>query len=295
MHLELPGVSLAGHFIISTDKRGVLAEFDNLITDGGLSRFRFEHSYADYCFVGSGNTPPANADTQLQNRLAVTSDTYSSTTNFVSAVTPMYASCSRFFEFPIGTAAGNLSEIGAGWFISSGVYGLFSRALILDSEGLPTTITILPTEVLRVVYTVRMYIPEGDTTGTVTLAGNVGGTHNWVLRASGVGQSNYWSAIYGLKASNTFNSGGLIYARSGIVTSITSAPGGTAWVNTSGSGNSNASWGTSVGSITVNSLQLSNYLGKEFQVGFTPAISKTYLQILTLNWSQPTVSRYVAP
>lgn len=69
------------------------------------------------------------------------------------------------FEFPAGRATGNLTEVGVGW-TSDGVIipnannnRVFSRALILDASGQPTTLTVLADEILRVTYMLRLYVP----------------------------------------------------------------------------------------------------------------------------------------
>lgn len=151
--------------------------FPNLITDAGLEHMATSSSWLNYCQVGSGNSAPTFTDTSLQSRIASTSS-LTSTNNGVTSSPPYYAYCTRVFEFAEGAAAGNLSEVGVGW-ASSG--SLFSRALILDGSGSPTTITVLPDEVLRVTYQFRFYVPTADTTGQLTLNGVV---YNWTARAS---------------------------------------------------------------------------------------------------------------
>src|SRR5690606_4774599 len=63
-------------------------------------------------------------------------------------------------QFGQGQAAGNLSEIGIQHTSTSGP--LWSRALILDGQGNPTTITVLPDDFLTCYYTLRIMIPKED-------------------------------------------------------------------------------------------------------------------------------------
>ena len=298
--LVIPGGQVSGHFVISSDQRGVLAEFDNLITDAGLSRM-YSYDYLNYCYVGTGSTPPTVNDTALVNRVGTTNKTNGST-NTVQSTPPYFAEHTKYYEFPVGTATGNLTEVGVGW-LDSGVYKLFSRALILDAGGLPTTITILSTEMLRVTYSLRLYIPTGDTTGTITLGGNIGGTHNWTLRAAQITTSGSWQAGQPMGPSYVYSGPWnddtvipRIFAYSEEMGTLFTQPTGHGVSCTGDRGTTtSASWGVTSGSITVKSLWITNYSHGRYQVEFDPPISKSNLQTLTLSWSNPSWSRYVAP
>ena len=164
---------------IESEQRIVTDWFPNLITDGGLDILatRSFGSASSYCQVGSGNTTPAFTDSDLASYVA-----YVGGTSAYSLDMPLlYQQCDRTYSFGLGVAAGNLSEIGVGWGTST---NLFSRALILDSEGSPTTITVLSDEYLTVIYSYRMYGLLADTTGSVTFTGNLAGTYGWTLRHS---------------------------------------------------------------------------------------------------------------
>ena len=278
--LVIPGGQVSGHFVISSDQRGVLAEFDNLITDAGLSRMN-SYDYLTYCYVGTGSTPPAVNDTALVNRVATTNKINAST-NTVQSTPPYFAEHTKYYEFPVGTATGNLTEVGVGW-LDSGVYKLFSRALILDAGGLPTTITILSTEMLRVTYSLRLYIPTGDTTGTITLGGNIGGTHNWTLRAAQITTYGSWFAGQPMGPMYTYsssqNSGDVsprIFAYSGKLGTLFTKPSGYGVSCTGDPGAVNsASWNVNSGSVTVKSLWIISYQHGMYQVEFDPPISKS--------------------
>ena len=87
---------------------------------------------------------------------------------------------------------------------------LFSRALILNNVGVPTTLTVLANEYLNVSYQVQIYNPTVDTTGTVVVAGT---TCNYTMRAAYAGDPGYWGfggfnsypKPFGLAGCNVFN------------------------------------------------------------------------------------------
>lgn len=56
---------------------------------------------------------------------------------------------------PRGAAAGNISELTCGW--GGNNVSAFARALVRDAEGNPTTITILPDEVLTLTWELRRW------------------------------------------------------------------------------------------------------------------------------------------
>lgn len=152
--------------------------FPNLITNAGLDLLGTTggtYVYT-YCRVGSGNTAPAFTDTALVSPVAA-SGTEQSTANGVNRAGTFYAWRRTTIRFANGAAAGTLAEVG----VSPAATGaLFSRALILDSGGSPTTITVLSDETLDVTYELRLYPTLTDAVGTVDISGT---TYNWTARA----------------------------------------------------------------------------------------------------------------
>jgi hypothetical protein len=170
-------VGLSGHVcmylqkVLKRDEKGSpielsspdkVADFRNLITNRGLDKFGDEGNIGDVCFVGSSNTTPAVTDTSLVS--VVASENVNSAVN--SIVAGNYASTTRSYIFPEGEAEGNLQEIGFGDG-TVGAQDLFSRALIKDEFGDPTTLTVLSNEVLTVTWELRIRIPTGDANLTV--------------------------------------------------------------------------------------------------------------------------------
>jgi hypothetical protein len=153
--------------------------FPNLITDNGLDlvyntpagTFGIKYFNVATC-VGSGNTPPAVTDTTLETLVATERDPNDfkfSTVTFVDevGVTPAYWKSVASWRFATGAAAGNLTEIGVGYDYDN----LFSRALIVDGAGNPTTITVLADEVLDVTYELRVYIDKSQVPFTIDISG----------------------------------------------------------------------------------------------------------------------------
>lgn len=154
--------ALAGFFkfeaVRPDGSRRLLADWQkNLILDSGLNRIGVG-STIDSCQVGTGSTAPAVGQTGLASLLA-NSSAVQSTVGGTDTPTNTYAWIRRTFRFNAGVATGNLTEVGVGW-----ASGLFSRALIKDSGGTPTSITVLADEYLDVTYELRSYPTMTDQT-----------------------------------------------------------------------------------------------------------------------------------
>lgn len=142
--------------------------FKNLVLDSGLNQLSIDNVLSRVC-VGSGNTPPEYNQTSLENFIASTNTVQGGDTTGTNANDPMYYWAKRTFRFGEGVARGNLSEIGVGWSDS----GLFNRALIKNSNGEPTTITVLSDEFLDVIVEVRVY-PQKTFSGEFSLKNKLG-------------------------------------------------------------------------------------------------------------------------
>lgn len=205
-------VGLAGRFKIEATnaagvKRTVVDWFDNLLTDKGLDMCAQNSigTNLGYCRLGSGNTPPTVLDVGLESQVGFVSA--SSATTGATTVSPYYKWVRNVYRFGPGVADGNLSEIGIG---PTSTGQLFSRALIKDALGSPTTITILPDETLDVSYEFRVYVTEADWTGDIVIGGV---THAATIRAANagdalnVGQSFTFSNTNFISAGNAYNLG----------------------------------------------------------------------------------------
>lgn len=133
--------------------------FDNLITDRGLDLLgepgHLTGSTLGACCVGSSNSTPAVSDTALGQQIAIKN---TDAVNFFIVPAERYVYWRTYVVFDRGAAAGNISEVGVG----KDAANLFSRALIRDQEGNPTTITVLADEYLTVYYYLRLLQPTVD-------------------------------------------------------------------------------------------------------------------------------------
>lgn len=198
--INLPSVGVSGHFVLhlhDADTSGSVipgtsrkvAEFDNLITDYGLDSMAGP-GFLNFCQVGSGSQEPSYSDTALGSKIAD-----SSQGSFAQGIQgDDYSSVVGTYTFGQGNASGNLSEIGI-----SGASGgqLFSRALILDASGNPTTITVEDIAILTVTYEFRLYVSLADTTGTVDVGGVTRNTVSRISHMSGKA-AHYLNAVSGI-------------------------------------------------------------------------------------------------
>lgn len=170
-------LQMAGRFKFVAHKKDgssrVLADwFDNLILDTGLERLG-TGGVLGRCAVGADSTMPAVGQTALLNFIASTT-----TINAIFrsvAEDQSYVASQYVYRFAEGVAAGNLSEVGVGWADEA----MFSRALIKDDFGDPTTITVLSDELLDVIYEVRVYPDLSDKVFNVDISGT---TYEFTLR-----------------------------------------------------------------------------------------------------------------
>lgn len=187
-----------GKPIESTAQTVGMVDGHNLLTNAGMNAFATTYWYAgggqSYCCVGSGNTPPLPGDTQLQSLIAQTTNQPSGIGNSygLNSSDPQnpYGYMRVVWRFENGSAAGNLQEVGIRIYGGSNpaTDPLLSRALILDVNGNPTSITVLGDETLDVFWESRVYVPGGDVTGSVTLEGIV---YNYTLRPLDVNGTQY--------------------------------------------------------------------------------------------------------
>lgn len=182
--------TLSGRYnLVITKPDGTTTEsgwFDNLILDQGLDQIGVTGSVCNVCQVGTGNTAVLPTQTALTTLLASrgnASDQYGFPSETYSNGPPTYGSVHRFtYAFPQGAVIGNLAEIGVGW-ASTGPT-LFSRALIVDGGGAPTTITVTAIDQLTVYYQLTMVPTTTAVSGSVILAGI---TYNYVSSIANAG------------------------------------------------------------------------------------------------------------
>lgn len=213
-------------------------EFPNMILNQGLDRMgQASNSGVLTSFhVGAGSTPVQPTDTGLAAPIAtVTWGGQAADNGYVAAEKYHWRSWSQ--RFGQGKAAGNLTEVAIGWATSDTDMGngkLFSRALILDANGQPTTLVISANEFLTLTYELRNYVPTGDVVTTATIDG-VERTVT-IRPANNAKTQDGWGSL--LPAVNPYNGGqSMIYDGivpcTGVIKGENSMPDGQANINQS--------------------------------------------------------------
>lgn len=288
---------MAGYFIlqaVNVDTGTVrhLAEFENLILDAGLERMG-TGDYLDVCRIGSGNSVPTVLQTALDNKIASTNSVQSGVYG-AQGTAPYYGWKKKTFRFNAGVATGNLSEVGVGWGNTTTDGFLYSRALIKDGNGDPTTITVLADEFLDVTYELRLYPNLTDVTITGLDLGQ--STHDVTIRAAEVTSAIDWGAGLGrqvvLSSERGYSGDSKLY--NGAIGVITGTPSGASVAvdaNTAGyQANSKKQQG--VMSLSLNQVNLADGIKSvllrskvgAYQFEFNPPINKTSEKTLTLNF-----------
>lgn len=168
--LDSPKGRLAGQYTIKKYKTGfkepvqVVGPFENLITNQGLDSIGTTGS--NYIAVGTGTAAPAVTDTTLGNIVKSTDTTVTIWNPVLLRGGPpdYWVQGAGTWRFNQGEATGTLTEVGFGYLIppdgeltAEQRHRVFSRALIVDSNGSPNPITVLADEFLDVTYSLRFY------------------------------------------------------------------------------------------------------------------------------------------
>ena len=90
-------------------------------------------------------------------------------------------------------------------------------------RSVPTTITVLPDEILDVTYQFRCYAPTADVMGTIVLRGV---THTWTSRAAMVTSMNIYQGWYMPRGAWLMSNPGVHQATDGTIGPVTGAPTG---------------------------------------------------------------------
>ena len=304
MNLILPGGNYCGYYKMVAHKvnragriissRVAADWFPNIITDVGLNAMGTNYLYnlLDYCKVGSGTSTPLASNTQLQTFIASTRTTQTSSAGMVAGP-PRYAWVSFTKRFAAGVAAGNLTEVGMGVGAANAGTGviLYSRALIVDGAGNPTTITILSDEVLDVSYELRRYIPS---TADVPYSGLIiaGVSYSGVRRPGNINDANTWVGYANTGTAGVAAYQGILVGNSGIgLATATGLPGTVVSVDAGNAAYSNgslyrdytATFDLNVGNLAggINAIWSQGAYGF-WQYSVTPSIPKTSSKVLTL-------------
>lgn len=166
----------------------------NLILNQGLDFFGGNNgnNMMTYCVIGSGNSQPVYTQNKLDTAIkGVSGTTFSTKYDYDVARDGNLYKTNRVSKYSFtGLNNVNVSELGlASTYSDTSTYYLCTRALIKDSQGNPTTITVLNGEVLEIYYKLWAVFDTTDKIGALNLLDGVGGSasYNYIVRPATVG------------------------------------------------------------------------------------------------------------
>lgn len=174
----------------------------NLILNQGLEFFGggFGNTINQSCVVGSGNSTPIITQTKLDAFVALASGiNATSDYSYANKGDNLYRMWEQKMYRFTGLSNVNISEVG---LVSTGSassnYYLTTRALIKDSLGSPTTISIKTGETLDIYYKIHKIVDTTDKTYVINLLDGDGGSvpYNTIIRPSEVGSKSQRELSY---------------------------------------------------------------------------------------------------
>ena len=250
-------VGIAGEFrcVITRADGSVKADTGfqkNLILNQGLDFFGGGKgsSINAICAIGSGNSTPTITQTKLDAFITTTSASGSTDTTTDYSYEDRGDNLYRIWEQKKYRFTGldnvNISEVG---LVSTGTsstnYYLTTRALIKDSLGAPTSISVKTGETLDIYYKIHKVIDISDKSFVINVLDGDGGAvpYNVVIRPNSVGNS-YWRG----NVSAAINSSGNTWLSPNEWGTVFNSPSG----------------GTSTASYTLESYEANSYKRKAF-------------------------------
>ena len=197
-------MGVAGEFRVVVKRADGSTKIDtgyqkNLILNQGLDFFGGGKggNMMAYCVIGSGNSQPVYTQNKLDTAITgVSGDTFSTKYDYDATRDGNLYKTNRVCKYSFtGLNNVNISEIGlASSYSNTTTYYLCTRALIKDSNGNPTTITVLNGEQLDIYYKLWAVYDTTDKTGTFNLLDGVGGSvpYNSTVRLAYVGNNGYY-------------------------------------------------------------------------------------------------------
>lgn len=223
MNLEI-NTGISGRIRLVKHRDEVVSEdmeFQNLILNAGLDRWGTGR-IIDRCFCGAGTAAPTPSDVSMGSLIATSTTTQTVTSYRTANATERWTEITICYRFAAGLGTGTWYEIGMGWDS-----GLWSRALIKDGSGLPTSITKLSDETVDVYYTLRIQFPVADITGSILLKGV---TYDYVLRPAEISIApSTPTAIFEAFAGSPTAASGDMRAGATAIGSVTAAAASSSW------------------------------------------------------------------
>lgn len=225
-------MGMAGEFRVVVKRADGSTKIDtgyqkNLILNQGLDFFGGGNGsdMMGYCVIGGGNSQPVYTQNKLDTAITgVSGDDFSTKYDYDAARDGSLYKTNRVCKYSFtGLNNVNISEVGlASTYSNATTYYLCTRALIKDSLGNPTTITVLSGEILEVYYKLWAVFDTTDKTGTFNLLDGVGGSvpYNFTVRLASVGNNGYHPI--GSATSSSTNKYQTFYT--GDLSAITSTP-----------------------------------------------------------------------
>ena len=172
----------------------------NLILNQGLDFFGGGNgsNIMQHCVIGSGNSQPVYTQNKLDTAITgVSGATFSTKYDYDASRDGNLYKTNRVCKYSFTELNNvNVSELGlASTYSNATTYFLCTRALIKDSQGNPTTITVLSGEVLEIYYKLWAVYDTTDKNGAINLLDGTGNSvaYNYALRPSVVGSQVYVS------------------------------------------------------------------------------------------------------
>jgi len=228
-------VALSGEYRLVINRGGLEIDtgwFKNLILNQGLDQLGSDNAVlAGYARVGTGTSTPLVTNTTLDNQIAY-SQQYPADTTIVNSGSPSYTTLSTFkYVFSQGDVVGNISEVGVGWATTGAT--LFSRALIVDGIGNPTTITLTSIDQLTIYYRLNASQPTTDTTSSVVISST---SYPYTIRTAQAASFCYSSVTFGYGYGFTKLGSVLVYGSDAALGPISGTLSGTPIANSGNSG-----------------------------------------------------------
>lgn len=198
--INTPTVGIAGEVRCVVTKADGTVKTDtgyqkNLILNQGLDFFGGGKGTAinASCAIGSGNSAPAITQTVLDAFITLVSGTdVTSSYAYTNTGDGMYRMWEQQKYRFTGLNNVNISEVG---LISTGTNStnnyLTTRALIKDSSGTPTSISVLTGETLDIYYKIHKVIDVSDKSFVINVLDGNGGSvpYNIIIRSASVGSN----------------------------------------------------------------------------------------------------------
>jgi hypothetical protein len=240
-HIGLKGVF---HFKLTNTISGEVREYEftNLILDSGLNKLPYG-GFVTGCLLGGDTNTPLATDTEITN---IQTGVVTPQTHGVGAAnisnSPYWSSYYWTFHVPTSTNILDnfyIRQVAVGWGVAAilepeepgseyyklvYIYeGLFSLALVKDTNGNPTTIVKYNEDTLDITYTLQVNCPTADVVSTVIIGGL---EYSYTIRPASAGN---WFANGPLTSNNT----AYAYPASSVLGTPTGVPSGSGLVRSS--------------------------------------------------------------